>query len=131
MSKIKTLPPVHPGEVLGEEFLKPMNLTAYRLSHNIGVPPIRISEILHGKRAVSADTAFRLALYFGTSPGFWMNLQSQYDLEVTLSKMTARSHRLRAIFEGGVSCRKGMLPSDRNVALAFFRGRGAKTLKAA
>lgn len=74
--------PVHPGEILEEEFLKPLKITQYRVAVDTGVPPRRINEIVHGKRAVSANTALRLALYFGTSAEFWMNLQSRYDLEV-------------------------------------------------
>ena len=76
------LPPVHPGEVLLEEFLHPMGLSQYRLAKDIGVPPRRINEIVHGKRAVTADTALRLARYFGTSARFWLNLQAQYDLDI-------------------------------------------------
>lgn len=76
------LPPVHPGEVLLEEFLHPMGLSQYRLAKDIGVPPRRINEIVHGKRAVTADAALRLARYFRTSARFWLNLQTQYDLDV-------------------------------------------------
>jgi antitoxin HigA-1 len=75
------LPPVHPGEVLLEEFLEPVGLSQYRLAKDISVPPRRINEIVHGKRAVTADTALRLARYFGTTPRFWLNLQGQYDLD--------------------------------------------------
>lgn len=75
------LPPVHPGEVLLEEFLVPVGLSQYRLAKDISVPPRRINEIVHGKRAVTADTALRLARYFGTTPRFWLNLQGQYDLD--------------------------------------------------
>ena len=74
------MPPVHPGEVLMEEFLKPMNLTQYRLAKGISVPARRINEIVLGKRAVTADTALRLGRYFGMSPQFWLNLQAAYDL---------------------------------------------------
>jgi len=74
-------PLIHPGEILLEEFLKPMGISQYRLAKDIGVPPRRINEIVHGKRAVSADTALRLARYFGLSERFWMNLQVRYDLE--------------------------------------------------
>lgn len=79
MRKIK---PIHPGEILNEEFLSPMKITEYRLSKDISVPPRRINEIVHGKRAITADTALRLAKYFCNSPQFWLNLQSRYDLEV-------------------------------------------------
>ena len=72
---------VHPGEVLLEEFLSPMRISQYRLAKDINVDPRRINEIVHGKRAITADTAFRLGFYFGMSPEFWMTLQSHYDLE--------------------------------------------------
>jgi addiction module HigA family antidote len=75
-------PPVHPGEILDEEFLKPLEMTAYQLAKAIGVMPPRIYEIVRRERAVSADTALRLGRYFGTGPEFWLNLQSHYDLEV-------------------------------------------------
>ena len=74
--------PVHPGITLAEDFLKPMNLTQYRLAKGINVPPRRINEIVQGKRAISADTALRLGRFFGMEAQFWMNLQSHYDLEV-------------------------------------------------
>ena len=75
------LPPIHPGEILLEEFLEPMNISQYRLAKDIGVPPRRINEIVHGKRAITPDTALRLSRYFGLSERFWLNLQSRYDLE--------------------------------------------------
>lgn len=75
------LAPIHPGEILLEEFLSPMKISQYRLAKDINVDPRRINEIVHGKRAITADTAFRLGFYFGISPDFWMNLQSHYDLE--------------------------------------------------
>lgn len=74
--------PIHPGEILLEEFLKPMNISQYRLARDISVDPRRINEIVHGKRSISADTALRLGRYFGTSARLWLNLQSHYDLEV-------------------------------------------------
>jgi len=77
----KEYPPIHPGEILLEEFLKPMGISQYRVAKDIGVPPRRINEIVHGKRRISADTALRLARYFGVSERFWMNLQVRYDLE--------------------------------------------------
>ena len=80
--KTKLLDPVHPGEILLEDFMIPLGLSQYRVATDIGVPPLRISEIVRGKRAVSADSAMRLARYFGTSAGIWMRLQAQYDLEV-------------------------------------------------
>jgi addiction module HigA family antidote len=81
MSK-RELAPIHPGEILLEEFLNPMDISQYRLSKDINVDPRRINEIVHGKRAISADTALRLGRYFGMSPQFWLNLQSHYDLEL-------------------------------------------------
>ncbi|WP_341646341.1 HigA family addiction module antitoxin [Thauera sp. SDU_THAU2] len=75
------LPNIHPGEVLKEEFLLPMGISQYRLAKDIGVPEGRISQIVAGRRVVSADTALRLARYFGTTPGFWSGLQSDYDFE--------------------------------------------------
>jgi addiction module HigA family antidote len=78
----KTMTPIHPGEVLLHEFLEPLGVTQHRVAVSIGVPPRRINEIVHGKRGISADTALRLARYFGTSDRFWINLQSRFDLEV-------------------------------------------------
>ena len=78
---MKRLPNIHPGEVLLEEFLNPMNITRYRLAKALGVPAIRISEICSGKRAITADTALRLARALGTTPGFWLGLQADYDTE--------------------------------------------------
>ena len=84
------LPPIHPGEILLEEFLKPMGLSQYRLSKDITVPPRRINEIVLGKRAITADTALRLARYFGTTEQFWLNLQSHFDLEVQRDRLGER-----------------------------------------
>lgn len=77
-----TIAPIHPGEVLLEEFLEPLRVTQHRLAVSIGVPPRRINEIVHGKRRITADTALRLARYFGTTDRFWLNLQTRFDLEV-------------------------------------------------
>ena len=87
------LPPVHPGEVLLEEFLEPTGLSQYRLAKGISVPPRRINEIVHGKRAVTADTALRLARYFATTPRFWLNLQVQYDLDIQADRLGDRLDR--------------------------------------
>ncbi|SFT83607.1 addiction module antidote protein, HigA family [Actinopolyspora lacussalsi subsp. righensis] len=81
MSDECVMPPVHPGEVLAEEYLEPLGVTQHRVAVAIGVPPRRINEIVHGARGISADTALRLARFFGTSERFWLNLQSRYDLE--------------------------------------------------
>lgn len=78
MNRLKN---IHPGEILDEEFLKPMEITAYKLSLAIGVPQTRTSQIIKGRRRITADTALRLAKYFGTSPGFWLGLQNDYDIE--------------------------------------------------
>jgi addiction module HigA family antidote len=86
----KPLPPVHPGEVLLEEFLEPLGLTQYRLAKDVSVPARRINEIVHGTRAISADTALRLARYFGTSDRFWLNLQAAYDLDVERDRLGKR-----------------------------------------
>jgi addiction module HigA family antidote len=87
---VKKLPPVHPGEVLLEEFLEPMEISQYRLAKDISVPPRRINEIVHGKRSITADTALRLSRYFGTSEKFWLNLQTGYDLEVERDRLGDR-----------------------------------------
>ncbi|MCG3196528.1 MAG: HigA family addiction module antidote protein [Candidatus Omnitrophica bacterium] len=84
------IPPIHPGEILLEEFLVPMGISQLRLSKGISVSPRRIHEIIHGKRGVSADTAIRLARFFGTTEQFWMNLQSLYDLEAEKDRLGAR-----------------------------------------
>ncbi|MBD3328851.1 HigA family addiction module antidote protein, partial [Candidatus Peregrinibacteria bacterium] len=84
MPKLK---PIHPGEILIEEFLIPLGISQYRLAKDINVPPRRINEIVHGKRAISADTALRLGRYFNTSAQFWLNLQSHYDLEKESDKL--------------------------------------------
>ena len=88
--KNKKLPPIHPGEVLIEEFLKPMGISQYRLAKDISVPPRRINEIVHGKRSISADTALRLGRFFGIAPQFWLNLQTRFDLEVTEDQLADR-----------------------------------------
>jgi len=84
------LPPIHPGEILAEEFLSPLGISQYRLAKDISVPPRRINEIVHGKRAISAGTALRLSRYFGTSERFWINLQTHYDLEVEKDRLGDR-----------------------------------------
>ena len=86
----RKLPPIHPGEVLLEDFLSPLGVSQYRLAHDISVPPRRINEIVHGTRGVSADTALRLARYFGTTERFWLNLQARFDLETQRDLLGAR-----------------------------------------
>ncbi|RJP76814.1 MAG: addiction module antidote protein, HigA family [Desulfobacteraceae bacterium] len=84
----RQMPPVHPGQILQEDFLKPMGITQYRLAKSIGVPQRRIGEIVSGKRSITADTALRLAKFFDTDAQSWMNLQSHYDLTVTQEKIS-------------------------------------------
>ena len=82
--------PIHPGEILLSEFLEPLGISQYRVSKDISVPPRRINEIVHGKRAISADTALRLSRYFDMSERFWLNLQTRYDLEVAKAGLRDR-----------------------------------------
>ena len=89
----KRLAPVHPGEILQLDFLEPLGLTQYRLAKSLSVPPRRINEIVHGKRAISADTALRLARFFGTSERFWLNLQTAYDLDIERDRLGPRLPR--------------------------------------
>lgn len=86
----RDFPPIHPGEILLEEFLKPLQITQYRLAKDISVPQRRIGQIVHGKRAISADTALRLARYFEVEPEFWMNLQARFDLKVAEAALGSR-----------------------------------------
>jgi addiction module HigA family antidote len=106
MSK-KELHPVHPGEVLSEEFLKPMGLSQNRLALDIGVPPRRINEIVLGKRSITADTALRLARYFGNSPQFWLGLQKDYDLDVAEDIL---GDRLKREVQVSAMVREGRVP---------------------
>ena len=96
------LPPIHPGEVLLEDFMKPLGLSQYRVAKDIGVPALRISQIVNGKRAITADTAMRLAQYFGTSPDVWLRLQARYHLE-------------KAEIEYGARIRKEVKSLDRSL----------------
>jgi addiction module HigA family antidote len=98
MSK-KKLDPIHPGEILLEEFLKPMSISQYRLAKDISVPARRINEIVHGKRSISADTALRLSRYFGMSERFWLNLQTQYDIEVQKDKIDKQFEEEVKVYE--------------------------------
>ncbi len=86
----KILDPIHPGEILMEEFLKPMSISQYRLAKDINVPARRINEIVHGKRSVTPDTALRLSMFFGLSERFWINLQSRYNLEIEKDRLKNR-----------------------------------------
>ena len=89
----RKLPPIHPGEILFEEFLKPLSISQYRLAKDINVPSRRINEIVLGKRSISPNTALRLSRYFGLSDRFWINLQARYDLEVEKDKLAGRLER--------------------------------------
>ena len=84
---VKTMEPIHPGEILSEEFLKPLNTSQYRLAKDIYVPARRINEIVHGKRSITANTALRLSRYFRLSERFWLNLQTRYDLEMEKDRL--------------------------------------------
>ena len=99
--KEKKFAPVHPGEILREEFLEPMGISQYRLSKDIGVHPRRINEIVHGQRSISADTALRLSRYFGLSERFWLNLQSLYDLEMEKDRLGKRLQEEVRVLAGG------------------------------
>jgi len=87
------LSPIHPGEILLEDFMKPLGLSHYRVAKDIGVPTLRISQIVRGQRSITADTALRLARYFGTSAAVWLRLQARYDLEVAEAKIARRITR--------------------------------------
>ena len=97
--KATKLVPIHPGEVLLADFLEPLSLSQYRLAHDVSVPPRRINEIVHGTRAVTADTALRLARYFGPTDRFWLNLQARFDLETRRDALRARLEREVRIFD--------------------------------
>ena len=97
------LSPIHPGEVLLEDFMKPLGLSQYRLAHDLGVTPIRISQIVNGKRAITVDTAMRLAHYFGTSAAVWLRLQVRYDLEIGETELSDRINREVKVFHQPVA----------------------------
>ena len=101
MAEVTVMAPVHPGEILLEEFLKPLGVSQYQLAKQIGVPARRINEIVYGQRRVSADTALRLARFFGTSERFWINLQSRYDLEVEKDRLGDALEGIRPLRAAG------------------------------
>ncbi|RLB93577.1 MAG: addiction module antidote protein, HigA family [Deltaproteobacteria bacterium] len=101
--KNKKLPLIHPGEILIEEFLKPMGISQYRLAKDISVPPRRINEIVHGKRSISADTALRLGRFFGISAQFWLNLQTRFDLELTEDLLAERLEKEVQVLSSNVA----------------------------
>ena len=98
----RKLAPIHPGEILLEEFITPLGITQYRLAKDVSVPPRRINEIVLGKRSISADTALRLARYFGTTDRFWLNLQARFDLEVEKDRLGPRLEREVAVLQRAV-----------------------------
>lgn len=97
---MKRLPPIHPGEVLLEDFMRPLGLSQYRVAQDIGAAALRISQIVRGRRSITADTALRLARYFGTGAAVWLRLQARYDLEIAEAKMTNRINREVKAFRG-------------------------------
>jgi len=101
MNENELLPPIHPGEILLEEFLHPLEISQYRLAKDIGVPVRRINEIVLGKRRITADTALRLSRYFGLSERFWMNLQSRYDLEIERDRLQGRLEKEVKVLAAG------------------------------
>ena len=102
----KKMPPVHPGEILHEEYLLPLDISQYRLAVELSVPPRRINEIVHGKRAISADTALRLSRFFGTTEFFWLNLQARHDLELAKDTLAGRLEREVSVFTGKEAWRR-------------------------
>ena len=98
MTPKEKLAPVHPGEILLEEFMQPLGLSQTRLGRDLGVSPRRINEIVHGKRSVTADTALRLSRYFGTSAEFWLGLQADYDLDLATDRLSDRIDREVKVF---------------------------------
>ena len=101
------LSPIHPGEILAEEFLSPMNITQYRLAKTIGVDPRRIHAIVHGQRAITAETALLFSRYFGNSAGFWMGLQNQYDLETEEDRLYGRLEQVTPYAAGAAIPSRG------------------------
>ena len=100
MSRAPTMAPIHPGEILQLEYLEPLGVTQHRVAVAIGVPPRRINEIVHGKRGITADTALRLARYFGTSERFWLNLQSRYELEIERDRLAGALDQIEPLAAG-------------------------------
>lgn len=98
---MQRLPTVHPGEVLWEDFMKPLGLSRYRVAKDIGVPALRISQIVRGQRSITTDTAMRLGRYFGTSAAIWLRLQTQYDLEIAETRMAKRIDREVKVLQAG------------------------------
>src|SRR5438046_8562482 len=126
-----TLSPIHPGEVLREEFLQPLGITQYRLAKETSVPPRRINEIVLEQRGISADTALRLARFFGTSEMFWLNLQAQYDLDIQRQKLGSRLAAVRSFKQiqktlSPMTRASGKLPAKKSIATQSAYRRKAK-----
>ena len=102
VDNLEMLPPIHPGEILEEEFLRPMNITQYRLAKSIGVDARRVHAIVNGERGISAETALLFSRFFGNSAGFWMGLQSQYDLETAAERLGERLGGVVVHSEGSI-----------------------------
>lgn len=119
-----SLPPVHPGEVLEEEFLIPLGLSAYRVATDIGVPPPRINDILLRKRAITADTALRLSRYFGTSATFWLGLQTDYDLDVEQDRLAGRLDEVPRYDRDSAPTVRRPRQAKKSFAAKKARGRG-------
>jgi addiction module HigA family antidote len=100
MTSARTMDPIHPGEILMLEYIEPLGVTQHRVAVAIGVPPRRINEIVHGKRGITADTALRLARYFGTSERFWLNLQSRYELELERDRLAGALDQIEPLVAG-------------------------------
>jgi antitoxin HigA-1 len=111
----RKLAPVHPGEILREEFMQPLGLSQTRLGRDLGVSPRRINEIVHGKRSITADTALRLSRYFGTSAEFWVRLQADYDLDLATGRLSDRIDREVKVFAPGLSLKKYQAHEDNGV----------------
>lgn len=118
----KNLSPIHPGEILLEDFMKPLGLTQYRLAWDLRVTPIRISQIVNGKRSISVDTALRLARYFGTSAAVWLRLQVRYDLEVAEQGLGKRINREVKVRSKPSSHSKRIGMSKRDVSQEILNG---------
>jgi addiction module HigA family antidote len=123
MTEMAKLSPIHPGEVLMEDFIEPLGITQHKVAVAIGVPPRRINEIVHGKRRITADTALRLARYFGTTDLFWVNLQNRYDLEIERDSIGEALDRIQPLRTDRRGSSSGSLTDDRQVAGATSSAR--------
>ena len=119
-----TMEPIHPGEILMLDYLEPLGITQHRVAVAIGVPPRRINEIVHGKRGITADTALRLARYFGTSERFWLNLQSRYELEVERDRLAGTLDQIKPLVVR-VSARRAFLIGAFEIERVVFAAQAA------